>query len=121
MSSTSMKPSAIAPALTVTINSATSIIFSPVTGQVAPGGVVSFASGNSSAWEIELWNKENNDPHPMRLYVPPSGDSAMIADPRSVPRDVKFNVVAYPSGKGGPVLTGGTYTIKIVGGAGEPK
>jgi hypothetical protein len=117
MSSTSMKPSAIAPALTITINSATSIIFSPVTAQVAPGGVVSFASGNSSAWAIELWNRENNDPHPMRLYVPPSGDSAMIADPMSVPRNVEFNVMAYPSAApGGGPMTGGTYTIKIVGG-----
>jgi plastocyanin len=121
MSSTSMKPTSIAPALTVTISSTTSISFNPANAQVAPGGVVSFASANSSAWEIELWNRENDDPHPLRLYVPPSGESAMIADPMSVPRDVKFNVMAFPGGNSGPVLTGGTYTIKIVGGAGGPK
>jgi hypothetical protein len=117
MSSTSMRPS-IAPALTITVTSATQISFNPSTAEVSPGGIIGFASANASAWEIELWNKENNDPHPLRLYVPPQGESAMVADPMSVPRDVKFNVMAYPSGgKSGGPMTGGTYTIKIVGGA----
>ena len=122
MSSTSMKPTVV-PALTITITSTTQISFNPSTAEVTPGGIVGFASANASAWEIELWNKENNDPHPMRLYVPPSGESSMVADPRSVPREVKFNVMAYPSGRSGkPILTGGTYTIKITGGAqGETK
>jgi hypothetical protein len=122
MSSTSMKPT-IVPALTVTITSSTQISFNPSTGEVSSGGIIGFASANASAFEIELWNKENNDPHPLRLYVPPQGESAMVADPMSVPRDVKFNVMAYPSGRPkGPILTGGTYTIKITGGnEGEAK
>src|ERR1700734_419564 len=122
MSSTSMKPS-IAPALTITVTSATQISFTHSTAEESPVGFFGFASANASAWEIELWNKENNDPHPLRLYVPPSGESSMVADPRSVPREVKFNVMAYPSGRSGkPILTGGTYTIKITGGAeGETK
>jgi plastocyanin len=112
----------VAPALTITITSATQISFNPSTAEVSPGGVVGFASANASAWEIELWNRENDDPHPLRLYVPPQGESAMVADPMSVPRDVKFNVMAYPSGKSsGPILTGGTYTIKITSGAGAKK
>jgi hypothetical protein len=116
MPGTSMKIG-IAPALTITITSTTSISFNPSTAEVSPGGVIGFASANSSAWEIELWNRENNDPHPLRLYVPPQGESAMVADPLSVPRNVTFNVMAYPSGtKSGGPMTGGTYTIKIVGG-----
>ena len=122
MSSTSMKPTVV-PDLTVTITSTTQISFSPSNAEVSSGGIVGFASANSSAWEIELRNRENDDPHPLRLYVPPQGESTMVADPMSVPRDVKFNVMAYPSGRPkGPILTGGTYTIKITGGVeGEAK
>ncbi|HEY0703935.1 MAG TPA: hypothetical protein VGD60_14295 [Candidatus Acidoferrales bacterium] len=119
MSSASMKPQ-IAPALTVTINSATSIIFNPINAEVKAGGVVSFASGDSSPWEVELFNKTNDDPHPMRLYVPGNGSSQMVADPMSVPRDVNFNVMAYPSPKPNPSGTSGTYKITITSGPIEP-
>jgi hypothetical protein len=116
MSSTSRQP-AITPALTITITSPTQIAYNPANQEVASGGVVGFASANASAWEIELWNKANDEPHALRLYVPPQGESTMVADPQSVPRDVMFNVMAYPSPRpssGGP-LTGGTYNIKITG------
>ena len=41
----------------------------------------------------------------------------MVADPLSVPRNVTFNVMAYPSPcrKPGEPMTGGTYNIKITG------
>jgi hypothetical protein len=116
MSSTSRQP-AITPALTITITSPTQIAYNPSNGEIESGGVVGFASANSSAWEIELWNKANDEPHPLRLYVPPQGESTMVADPMSVPRNVTFNVMAYPSSSprpGGP-MTGGVYTIKITG------
>ena len=74
MSSTSRQP-AITPALTITITSPTQIAYNPANQEVASGGVVGFASANASAWEIELWNRENDDPHPLRLYVPPQGES----------------------------------------------
>jgi hypothetical protein len=116
MSSTSRQP-AITPALTITITSPTQIAYNPANQEVASGGVVGFASANASSWEIELWNKANDEPHPLRLYVPPQGESTMVADPLSVPRNVTFNVMAYPSPcrKPGEPMTGGTYNIKITG------
>jgi hypothetical protein len=115
MSSASMKPQQLAPDLTVTINSATSISFNPTNAKVASGGVVSFVSGSSSAWEVELFNKANNEAHAMRLYVPPNGGSEMLAAPMVVPRDVMFNIMAYPSASD-PKMTSGTYKITITSG-----
>jgi hypothetical protein len=111
-----MKPQQIASELTVTINSATSISFNPTNAKVVPGGVVSFVSGNSSAWEVELFNKANDEAHAMRLYVPPNDGSAMVAAPMTVPRDVHFNVMAYPAAKSDPKMTSGTYKITITSG-----
>jgi phosphopantothenate synthetase len=119
MSSASMKPQHVAPALTVTISSSTSISFNPSSAQVASGGVVSFASANSTAWEVELFNKDNNEAHAMRLYVPASGSSEMIAAPMNSPREVHFNIMAYPNAKPSKTGTSGTYKITITSGAGD--
>jgi phosphopantothenate synthetase len=116
MSSASMKPQHVAPALTVTISSSTSISFNPSSAQVASGGVVSFASANSTAWEVELFNKDNNEAHAMRLYVPASGSSEMIAAPMNSPREVHFNIMAYSGAKPNKTGTSGTYKITITSG-----
>ena len=119
MSSTSMKTNpTIVPALTITITSPTQIAYSPANKEIKSGGVIGFASANASAWKIELWNKANDEPHALRLYVPPQGgESTMVADPMSVPREVMFNVMASPSPAPSPdePLVCGTYNIKITG------
>jgi hypothetical protein len=120
MSSASAR-TGIAAALTVTINSETSVTYNPASGEVNSGGVVQFLSGNSGDWEIQLFNKENNDAHPMRLLVPTSGGAEMVADPTSLPREVKFNAWQYPDARGRIVTTGGAFTIKITSGDGATK
>lgn len=112
MSSTSMKPE-IGAALTITIESEKSVKFNPTSGEVPAGGVVKFRSGDKKRWEVQLWNKTNDDPHPLRLFVPEHDGAEMVADPLAIPANVSFNVMRYPGGKLGGPMTGGTYTIKI--------
>lgn len=109
MSTPSMKPQ-ISAALTVTIN-ASKPTFEPASGEMPNGGIVKFRSGDHSRYEVQLWNKTNDDAHPLRLFVPEHDGAEMVADPTNLPRDVKFNIMSYPAGRS--VASGGTYTIKI--------
>lgn len=111
MSSASLQPE-IAAALTVTIESTSKVTYVPASGTVPMGGLVRFRSGNHSRWEVQLWNATNDDPHPLRLFVPEHGGAVMIADPEATPADVNFNVLTFPGGKGSPA-EGGTYKITI--------
>jgi len=119
MSSASAKPE-VAAALTVTIVNVDTVTFEPSTGTVPVGGVIRFVSGDLKRWEVQLWNATNDDPHPLRLFVPELGGSYMVADPQALPRDVNFDVMTYPGGKTGPA-DGGRYTITITSNDGATK
>jgi plastocyanin len=112
MSTASMHPE-ITAALTITITDGEPT-FEPDTQKVASGEIVKFRSGDHRRYEIQLWNATNDDPHPLRLFVPQHGGTEVVADPRSAPRDVDFNIISYPSSK--KDTGGGGYTIKITSG-----
>jgi hypothetical protein len=121
MSTPSMQPRVQAD-LTITIENEKSVKFDPPLGTVPMGGVVRFRSGDHKRWEVELWNKDNTVPYPLRLFVPEHDGVEMIADPAVAPPvNVNFNILKFPSGKSGPTTDGGTYTIKITSNAGDGK
>lgn len=111
MSTASMQPE-VAAALTITIENTSTVKFDPPSGTVSVGGVVRFRSGDHNRWEVQLWNSTNDDPHPLRLFVPEHGGAEMVADPQAVPADVNFSIMTFPGGKGSP-KEGGTYKITI--------